>query len=95
MGLSQRASNSMRNVQAETFGDLVRLTPRVFGKIKGFGKISLKEIVDLLESENMKFGMRYKIDGEKMYVFDWGMPPDVAAASASVDEEEGPENETP
>jgi hypothetical protein len=51
--------------------------------------------VDLLESENMKFGMRYKIDGEKMYVFDWGMPPDVAAASASVDEEEGPENETP
>ena len=95
VGLSVRTGNTMKNIQVRTLGDLVRLTPRMIDNIKGFGKISLKEIVDLMESQNLKFAMRYKIEGDKMWVFDWGLPPAVFAASAVVKEEETPENATP
>ena len=92
MGLSHRTSNTMKNIKVRTFGDLVKLTPRMIENIKGFGKVSLKEIVDLLDTHNMKFAMRYKIEGDKMYVFDWGTPPDVFAANTAVSEEEVTEN---
>jgi DNA-directed RNA polymerase subunit alpha len=92
LGLSVRTGNTMKNIGVRTLGDIARLTPRMIDNIKGFGKISLKEIVDLMEAQNLKFAMRYKIDGDKMWVFDWGTPPGVVAANASVKDEEITEN---
>jgi hypothetical protein len=64
--------------------------------IKGFGKISLKELLGMLDSHRVKLGMRYTVDGRRLYVFDWGTPTDVVAANAKVpDEEEVPENAAP
>jgi DNA-directed RNA polymerase subunit alpha len=88
LGLTVRTANTMKNIKVRAFGDLVRLTPRMIDNIKGFGKKSLKEIVDLLEANGMKFGMRYKIEGDKMLVFDWGIPPAVVAEQAHLPEEE-------
>jgi DNA-directed RNA polymerase subunit alpha len=92
LGLSVRTGNTMKNISVRTLGDLVRLTPHTIDNIKGFGKKSLQEIVELMEDRNLKFGMRYKIEGDKMWVFDWGTPPKVVAANASVEEEETSDN---
>jgi DNA-directed RNA polymerase subunit alpha len=92
LGLSVRTGNTMKNIHVRLLGDLVRLTPRQIDNIKGFGKKSLKEIVELMENNNLKFGMRYKIEGDRMWVFDWGTPPEIVAAHAAVEEDEVADN---
>jgi DNA-directed RNA polymerase subunit alpha len=58
-------------------------------QVKNFGKKSLQEIADLLERENLNFGMRFEEapDGG-VRVLDLGTAPSRAAAAAPEDMEE-------
>jgi DNA-directed RNA polymerase subunit alpha len=96
IGLTTRTANAMKNIHTRNLGELLRLGPNATNNIKGFGKKSLKEVLDVIDGMGLKFAMRYKIAGDKMWVFDWGMPADIFAAHAALGEdEEVTENATP
>jgi DNA-directed RNA polymerase subunit alpha len=67
----------------------VRQTESQILQVKNFGKKSLQEIADLLERENLNFGMRFEENGDaSVRVLDVGTPPSRAAAAAPDDMEE-------
>src|SRR6185437_10928860 len=87
--LSVRSVNSLKNSNIRTLGDLVRQTETQILQVKNFGKKSLQEIADLLERENLNFGMRFEEAGDgSIRVLDQGTPPSRAAAAAPDDMEE-------
>ena len=87
--LSVRSVNSLKNSNIRTLGDLVRQTESQILQVKNFGKKSLQEIADLLERENLNFGMRFEETGDgSVRVLDNGTPPSRAAAAAPDDMEE-------
>ena len=67
MNLSVRALNCLKAADVETLGDLVQYNKTDLLKFRNFGKKSLSEIDDLLESLNLSFGTdisQYKLDKE-------------------------------
>ena len=65
MNLSVRALNCLKAANVETLGDLVQYNKNDLLKFRNFGKKSLTELDDLLESLNLSFGTditRYKLD---------------------------------
>ena len=65
MNLSVRALNCLKAADVETLGDLVQFNKNDLLKFRNFGKKSLTELDDLLESLNLSFGTditRYKLD---------------------------------
>ena len=65
MNLSVRALNCLKAADVETLGDLVQYNKTDLLKFRNFGKKSLTELDDLLESLNLSFGTdisRYKLD---------------------------------
>ena len=67
MNLSVRALNCLKAADVETLGDLVQYNKTDLLKFRNFGKKSLSELDDLLESLNLSFGMdisKYKLDKE-------------------------------
>ena len=65
MDLSVRALNCLKAANVETLGDLVQFNKSDLLKFRNFGKKSLTELDDLLESLNLSFGTditRYKLD---------------------------------
>ncbi|MDR1522532.1 MAG: DNA-directed RNA polymerase subunit alpha [Endomicrobium sp.] len=60
MGLSTRASNSLKNASIETIGDLVKMKAEDILKLNNFGKRSFEEIKTKLEELNLTFGMEVK-----------------------------------
>ncbi len=65
--LSVRALNCLKAANVETIGDLVKLNKSDLLKFRNFGKKSLSELDDLLQSLNLSFGMdisKYKLDKE-------------------------------
>ncbi len=65
MNLSVRALNCLKAADVETLGDLVQYNKTDLLKFRNFGKKSLSELDDLLESLNLTFGMdtnKYKLD---------------------------------
>ncbi|MGH7664701.1 MAG: DNA-directed RNA polymerase subunit alpha [Gemmatimonadaceae bacterium] len=88
--LSVRSVNSLKNSSIRTIGDLVRQTESQILHVKNFGKKSLQEIADLLEREDLNFGMRFEEDGGQggVRVVDRGTPPRQAAAAAPDEPEE-------
>lgn len=63
--LSVRALNCLKAAEVETVGDLVRFHRNDLLKFRNFGKKSLSELDELLESLNLHFGMdvsQYKLD---------------------------------
>jgi DNA-directed RNA polymerase subunit alpha len=87
--LSVRSVNSLKNYNIRTLGDLVKQTESQILQVKNFGKKSLQEIADLLEREDLNFGMRFdeSVEGTAR-VTEWGTPPSRAAAAAPDDTEE-------
>jgi DNA-directed RNA polymerase subunit alpha len=55
--LSVRSSNCLRNAEIKSIGDLVRKTESDMLKFRNFGRKSLKEISDILNSMGLHFGM--------------------------------------
>ncbi len=67
MDLSVRALNCLKAADVETLGDLVKFNKNDLLKFRNFGKKSLTELDELLESLNLSFGMdttKYKLDKE-------------------------------
>ena len=67
MNLSVRALNCLKAAEVETLGDLVQYNKTDLLKFRNFGKKSLSELDDLLESLNLSFGTdtsKYKLDKE-------------------------------
>jgi len=65
MNLSVRALNCLKAADVETLGELVQFNKTDLLKFRNFGKKSLTELDDLLESLNLSFGTdisRYKLD---------------------------------
>lgn len=65
MELSVRALNCLKAADVETLGDLVQFNKTDLLKFRNFGKKSLTELDDLLESLNLSFGTdisKYKLD---------------------------------
>ena len=65
MNLSVRALNCLKAADVETLGDLVQFNKTDLLKFRNFGKKSLSELDDLLESLNLSFGTdisKYKLD---------------------------------
>ena len=63
--LSVRALNCLKAAEVDTIGDLVRYNRNDLLKFRNFGKKSLTELDDLLNSLNLHFGMDvsiYKLD---------------------------------
>ncbi|MDR0538300.1 MAG: DNA-directed RNA polymerase subunit alpha [Tannerellaceae bacterium] len=67
MDLSVRALNCLKAADVETLGDLVKFHKNDLLKFRNFGKKSLTELDELLDSLNLSFGMdivKYKLDKE-------------------------------
>jgi DNA-directed RNA polymerase subunit alpha len=67
LNLSVRALNCLKAADVETLGDLVQYQKTDLLKFRNFGKKSLSELDDLLESLNLSFGTdisKYKLDKE-------------------------------
>ena len=65
MDLSVRALNCLKAVDVETLGDLCTYNKNDLLKFRNFGKKSLTELEDLLDSMNLTFGMdisKYKLE---------------------------------
>ena len=65
MNLSVRALNCLKAADVETLGELVQFNKNELLKFRNFGKKSLTELDDLLESLNLSFGTdisKYKLD---------------------------------
>ena len=65
MDLSVRALNCLKAADVETLGDLITFNRTDLLKFRNFGKKSLTELDDLLESLNLSFGTdisKYKLD---------------------------------
>jgi len=65
LDLSVRALNCLKAADVETLGELVRYNKNDLLKFRNFGKKSLAELEDLLDSLNLSFGMdvsKYKLD---------------------------------
>lgn len=65
MDLSVRALNCLKAADVETLGDLVSFTKSDLLKFRNFGKKSLTELEDLVDSKGLTFGMnvaKYKLD---------------------------------
>jgi DNA-directed RNA polymerase subunit alpha len=67
LDLSVRALNCLKAAEVETLGDLVKFNKNDLLKFRNFGKKSLTELDELLETMNLNFGMdisKYKLDKE-------------------------------
>lgn len=65
MDLSVRALNCLKAADIDTLGDLVSYNRNDLLKFRNFGKKSLTELEDLVNSKNLSFGMnvaKYKLD---------------------------------
>jgi DNA-directed RNA polymerase subunit alpha len=65
LDLSVRALNCLKAAEVETLGDLVKFNKNDLLKFRNFGKKSLTELDQLLESMSLQFGMeisKYKLD---------------------------------
>jgi DNA-directed RNA polymerase subunit alpha len=65
LDLSVRALNCLKAAEVETLGDLVKFNKNDLLKFRNFGKKSLTELDQLLETMNLNFGMdivKYKLD---------------------------------
>jgi len=65
LDLSVRALNCLKAAEVETLGDLVKFNKNDLLKFRNFGKKSLTELDELLETISLSFGMdvsKYKLD---------------------------------
>jgi len=68
MGLSVRAYNCLKAADIDTFADLVSYSRAELMKFRNFGRKSLAEIDELVEKEQLSFGMdvtKYNIEPKK------------------------------
>jgi len=65
MDLSVRALNCLKSAEVDTLGELVTFNKGDLMRFRNFGKKSMTELEELVESKNLSFGMdisKYKLD---------------------------------
>ena len=65
LDLSVRALNCLKSAEVDTLGDLVTYNRSDLMKFRNFGKKSLTELDDLVDSKGVHFGMdlsKFKLD---------------------------------
>jgi len=62
IGLSVRTRNAFRNHDIQTFGDLVNMTATQLLQKKNFGRKSLNETIQMLESHGLRLNMRLDLE---------------------------------
>ena len=65
MDLSVRALNCLKAAEVDTLGDLVSFNKNDLMKFRNFGKKSLTELEELVQTKGLEFGMdlaKYKLD---------------------------------
>ena len=72
MDLSVRALNCLKAADVETLGDLVQFNKTDLLKFRNFGKKSLTELDDLLESLNLSFGTDISKIPQRRYALQHG-----------------------
>lgn len=68
MDLSVRALNCLKAAEVETLGELVSFSKSDLMKFRNFGKKSLTELEELVQSKGLTFGFdvsKYKLDADK------------------------------
>ena len=61
--LSVRSYNCLKNANIGTIGDLVQKTEAEMLRTKNFGRKSLNEIKEILQSLGLSFGMKFDSQG--------------------------------
>lgn len=83
LGLSVRSLNSLKNSSIRTLQDLVELSGEELLKVKNVGEKALGEIAELLQREELNFGMQFEeVDGD-LRVTDAGTAPMVVASTVT------------
>ncbi len=87
-GLSVRSLNSLKNSSIRTLRDLVEFSEDDLLKVKNVGEKALAEIAELLQREELNFGMKFEdVDGELRLVSP-GTPPVVPVSTGAAEEGE-------
>jgi len=73
-GLSVRSLNSLKNSNIRTLRDLVELTEDELLKVKNVGEKALQEIAELLQREELNFGMQFEESDGELRVVGAGTP---------------------
>lgn len=82
-GLSVRSLNSLKNSNIRTLRDLVEFSQDDLLKVKNVGEKALQEIAELLQREELRFGMQFEeVDGD-LRVTRQGTAPVVAPAAGT------------
>lgn len=84
-GLSVRSLNSLKNSNIRTLRDLVEFSEEDLLKVKNVGEKALQEIADLLQREDLNFGMQFEEADGDLRIVRAGTPP-VVQPSANGEE---------
>ncbi len=82
LGLSVRAFNCLNTAEVKTLGELVVLKKEELLKFRNFGKNSLREIEDVVESKGLRLGMHLKYYYEEETIKQQTVAPFIHGASA-------------
>lgn len=74
-GLSVRSLNSLKNSNIRTLRDLVEFTEDDLLKVKNVGEKALQEIAELLQKEQLNFGMQFEDGDGDLRATKAGTPP--------------------
>ncbi|HEX5386225.1 MAG TPA: DNA-directed RNA polymerase subunit alpha [Gemmatimonadales bacterium] len=85
-GLTVRSLNSLKNSNIRTLKDLVEMSEDDLLKVKNVGEKAVQEISDLLQQENLNFGMKFEEADGDLRVIDPGTPPTPQPAPAAEEE---------
>lgn len=80
-GLSVRSLNSLKNSNIRTLRDLVEFSEEDLLKVKNVGGKALQEIADLLQREELNFGMAFEEADGDLRISRAGQPPVVRAVT--------------
>ncbi len=81
-GLSVRSLNSLKNSNIRTLRDLVEFSEDDLLKVKNVGEKALQEISDLLQREDLNFGMKFEESDGDLRIIQAGSPPSPRPAAA-------------
>ena len=82
--LSVRSYNCLKNANIQTIGDLVQKTEAEMLRTKNFGRKSLNEIKEILQSLGLGFGMKF--DSQGRLVAPSGTPAMLGVADSDIDD---------
>jgi DNA-directed RNA polymerase subunit alpha len=81
LGLSVRSLNSLKNSSIRTLRDLVELSGDELLKVKNVGDKALQEIAELLQKEELNFGMEFADSDGDLQIINQGTAPGLVVSA--------------